>query len=84
MILDNRVIKHEFPFINIRQVPREVFKTKGEAWRVSTRINKSRLPTARELSLVNGFCFVKTRLFMSCGTGIYAIISNKTALYDNV
>ena len=26
-----RVIKHDFPFINIRKVPREVLKTKGEA-----------------------------------------------------
>ena len=30
MILDNRGIKHDFPFINIRKVPREVFKTEGE------------------------------------------------------
>ena len=74
MILDNRGIKHDFPFINIRKVPREVFKTEGEAWRLAIRINKSRLPTARALSLVNGFCFGKTRLFIPCGTGIYAII----------
>ena len=26
----NRVIKHDFPFINIRKVPREVLKTEGE------------------------------------------------------
>ena len=27
----NRGIKHDFPFINIRKVPREVLKTEGEA-----------------------------------------------------
>ena len=27
----NRGIKHDFPFINIRKVPREVSKTEGEA-----------------------------------------------------
>ena len=27
----NRGIKHDFPFINIRKVPRKVLKTKGEA-----------------------------------------------------
>ena len=27
----NRGIKHEFPLINIRKVPREVLKTEGEA-----------------------------------------------------
>ena len=27
----NRGIKHDFPFINIRKVPREVLITKGEA-----------------------------------------------------
>ena len=26
----NRGIKHDFPFINIRKVPREVLKTEGE------------------------------------------------------
>ena len=26
-----RGIKHDFPFINIRKVPREVLKTEGEA-----------------------------------------------------
>ena len=29
--LNNRGIKHDFPFINIRKVPREVLKTEGEA-----------------------------------------------------
>ena len=29
--VDNRGIKHDFPFINIRKVPREVLKTEGEA-----------------------------------------------------
>ena len=28
---DNRGIKHDFPFINIRKVPREVLKTEGVA-----------------------------------------------------
>ena len=28
---NNRGIKHDFPFINIRKVPREVLKTEGEA-----------------------------------------------------
>ena len=27
----NRGIKHDFPFVNIRKVPREVLKTEGEA-----------------------------------------------------
>ena len=27
----NRGIKHDFPFMNIRKVPREVLKTEGEA-----------------------------------------------------
>ena len=27
----NRGIKHDFPFINISKVPREVLKTEGEA-----------------------------------------------------
>ena len=27
----DRGIKHDFPFINIRKVPREVLKTEGEA-----------------------------------------------------
>ena len=27
----NRGIKHDFPFINIRKVPREALKTEGEA-----------------------------------------------------
>ena len=27
----NRGIKHDFPFINIRNVPREALKTEGEA-----------------------------------------------------
>ena len=30
-IFFNRGIKHDFPFINIRKVPREVLKTEGEA-----------------------------------------------------
>ena len=30
-LLNNRGIKHDFPFINIRKVPREVLKTEGEA-----------------------------------------------------
>ena len=30
--LYNRGIKHDFPFINIRNVPREVLKTEGEAF----------------------------------------------------
>ena len=29
--LSNRGIKHDFPFINIRKVPREVLKTEGDA-----------------------------------------------------
>ena len=29
-----RGIKHDFPFINIRKVPREVLKTEGEALRM--------------------------------------------------
>ena len=28
----NRGIKHDFPFINIRKVPREVLKTSGEVF----------------------------------------------------
>ena len=28
---NTRGIRHDFPFINIRKVPREVLKTKGEA-----------------------------------------------------
>ena len=36
MLLENLLkfiigIKHDFPFINIRKVPREVLKTEGEA-----------------------------------------------------
>ena len=31
MCLFDRGIKHDFPFINIRKVPREVLKTEGEA-----------------------------------------------------
>ena len=31
IIHENRVTKHDFPFINIRKVPREVLKTEGEA-----------------------------------------------------
>ena len=31
MSYDNRGIKHDFPFINICKVPREVLKTEGEA-----------------------------------------------------
>ena len=31
MFLLNRGIKHDFSFINIRKVPREVLKTEGEA-----------------------------------------------------
>ena len=30
-IMLNTGIKHDFPFINIRKVPREVLKTEGEA-----------------------------------------------------
>ena len=30
-LLTNIGIKHDFPFINIRKVPREALKTKGEA-----------------------------------------------------
>ena len=30
-IVFNRGIKHDFPFINIRNIPREVLKTEGEA-----------------------------------------------------
>ena len=31
VLYTNRGIKHDFPFINIRKVPREVLKTEGEA-----------------------------------------------------
>ena len=31
IVVNNRGIKHGFPFINIRKVPREVLKTEGEA-----------------------------------------------------
>ena len=31
LIFFNRGIKHDFPFINIRKVPREVLKPEGEA-----------------------------------------------------
>ena len=31
IMIVNRGIKHDFPFINIRKVPREVLKTEGEA-----------------------------------------------------
>ena len=30
ILTNNRGIKHDFPFINIRKVPREVLKTEGE------------------------------------------------------
>ena len=30
-LCNNGGIKHDFPFINIRKVPREVLKTEGEA-----------------------------------------------------
>ena len=37
----NRGIKHDFPFINIRKVPREVLKTEGEAQGFHTSRNQT-------------------------------------------
>ena len=39
---DNRGIKHDFPFINIRKVPREVLKTEGEARGFHTSRNQTK------------------------------------------
>ena len=38
-----RGIKHDFPFINIRKVPREVLKTEGEARGFQTSLGTLRM-----------------------------------------
>ena len=58
-----RGIKHDFPFINIRKVPREVLKTEGEARGFQPSQGTLRMLMNDKIMLYRYYCKTSTKHF---------------------
>ena len=57
----NRGIKHDFPFINIRKVPREVLKTEGEAGGLQLSLGTLRMLMTDKIMFNRYYCIKSTK-----------------------
>ena len=79
-----RGIKHDFPFINICKVPREVLKTEGEARGFQPSRGTLQILMNDKIMFDRYYCINSTKhceneenigaQLIMCDTGIYAII----------